>query len=250
MLSEADETLLLAFLRRARGIIGESSWGKTGIGILDWHVEGSAGTHRADSLALADLADEWDAKFRADYFAFIGADADGNVPFHFRTFAHNESEHWELGGTPLQALAPFPIYGVYLIREGDHFRYGDFLENVFCYPSEPDDAPTDTYGRTPLQAFFDSNEGSEMVHLGEGWEGIRLPDPDKMDGDPRLSERHTFTADAGELALGELEVDDLRSPECAREAILDKLADLATEGAREWFQGNQCHPRVTFGRGV
>ncbi len=251
-MNEANKILLLSFLRRARAALDASSWQPGSIGILDWYTDNASESNlqrRAEQPALADLADEWDIKFRADLYGFLGADADGKVPFYFRTFAHLENENWQLEGTPLAVLPSFPIFGLYLIREGDSSRYGDFLENVFCYPAEPENAPKDQYGQTPLEAFFNGNQGGEMCSTGDGWEGMDWTDPDKMDADPRYSGRHEFAADIGDLVLADLDEADLRDSvlrgfDSARGAMLDKLADQATEGAREWFGGNAVHPKA------
>jgi hypothetical protein len=244
-LNEADATLLLAFLRRARTALAASNWKPGDLGTLEMFLRGDI--HRAEDSVLGDLADEWDVKFRENFLSFVGADEDGNAPFHFRTFAREESEYWQLDGTPLHALAPFPIFGLYLIREGDRWAYGDFLENIFCYPTEADDAAEpNRWGQTPLQEFFDSNEGAEMGYSGEGCEYLYGTDPDKMDSDPRFSERHTFGARADDLVLADLDESDLRDPERALDAIQAQLFDNAREGALDWFKGNACHPKAVL----
>jgi hypothetical protein len=239
-LNEADEILLLAFLRRARAALKESDHRPGNLGVLEW-----ADLHNVHRPAFVQLAAEWDVKFRADLNTFLGANAEGKVPFHFRTLAVPETDHWHLEDTPLAPLMPFPIFGLYMIREGDRFRSGDFLENIFCYPREPEDAPKNRYGQTPLEAYFDGGEGATLIHLGDDNEGVDWTDPDKMDANPFYSERHTFEADIGDLVLPDDDSQLFRS-EDAREVLLDKLAEQATEGAREWFSGNTVHPRAVL----
>lgn len=261
-----DEEKVLRFLQRAGTAILASGWDAPSLGVLDMYAKDDEGKEvnskwRDERPELAAIADEFygpgefdgDAKTLAEaYRAMLDANEEHKVPVHFRTFAHEETQNWKLDGTPLAKFMPFPIFGLYMIREGDPYRYGEFLENIFCYPRLPDDAPKNKYGQDELEAFFDGGEGAELEHNGEGWERVHYADPDEMDADPRFSERITFEVPVTDLvfthevmeALSDL--DRWHGAENARDAIRDNLAEQATEGAREYLQGNAYHPKVVL----
>ncbi len=260
----ADETRILNFLHRAGLALNASSWKEGQIGLLAWHrKDASEPSHRARNPELAVLADEFYGPFVSEavtpdtfesmseaFLVMLDADAGGNVPFYFRTFAHLETSYWELTDTPLAKLATFPIFGLYMIREGDPYRYGDFLQNVFCYAELPDDAPKNQYGQNEIEAFFDSGDGSDMERSGDGWERIDFATPAEMDASPNYSERYTFVADPGDLTFTTevmealAHVHSLDYERNALDAIRENLATEATENAREYFAGNAVHPKA------
>lgn len=262
-LSLADTTRLLNYLNRVGLAINavHPHKGQNTLGMLDSYSRGisSADARRAAHPMLAALADESAMPF-GDYHstdaalhAMLDANAAAEVEFGFRTFAHLETEYFHLDGTPLatiMAVHPFPIFGLYIIREGDPYRYGDFLQNIFCTPPMADDAPVNEYGQNELEAFWDSGKGSELERTGDGSE--RIDFTDDMDADPRYSERFAFAARLSDLtftdelmaALGRVHAFDYETD--AKDALRENLASTVTEGAREYFSGNLITPAAAL----
>lgn len=263
---ESDERRIFEFLHRAGTAIIALGWDSPVLDNLMMHtLKPDNMARRVKSPALAKLADEFFGPFESTvkpeadrdtfeslYEAFctmLGADEKAQVPVNFRTFAHLETSHWELQDTPLAPFMPFPIFGLYIIRENDRNRYGDFLENVFCYPEPAADAPRNQYGQDAIESYLDSGDGAELRTTGEGWERIDFTDPAEMDADPRYSARYSFNADALELEFTPALMDALANVgpyavEDGLDIIGEQLADMASQDAREWFGGNACHPKA------
>jgi hypothetical protein len=147
-------------------------------------------------------------------------------------------------------LKGVPVFGLYMVREGGD-GFGWFLENVFCYPDAPEDAPRNQYGQSEIEAYLDgagsdlpSNNGGE---IGSQFARTAFDDPAALDADRRFSKRVTFDGSLTETDLTNAmealaDVNHWRYVENAKAAILEAVADAATESAREYFQGNAHHP--------
>lgn len=277
-LCEADETAAFAFLQRAIPVLMSADLHPPTLGLLDSIVAHPTGYGdiAGRTPGLAALAAEWagaytspgvgdgdsPATVRALVLAALEANPDGAYDIGFRTYANDETEHWSLEGTPLDGV---PVFGLYLIREGEATyccsltpsSWAVSIENVFCYPDQSDLPKVNAYGQTALEAYMDAEnperEGLDDCYFGYFGDRDTLDKREADKGD--VSERISFDIRVLDVDLSTLK-DHAASPVDPNNA--DPTADLATlqaafwkaaaadawEGAREYVQGNSVHPRA------
>lgn len=172
--------------------------------------------------------------------------------FHFRTFATDESDSWNLP----PALAGATPFGLYFFLEGEathicSFEANsrmEFLENVFVDPADPEAA----------DAELDSGE-LQYENGGEWTSYFGFQDPRFFKGNPYVGRRESFTLDTRDYqidreAYAAAYARSLRwnSPQKARaDAEYDCLREFAYEAAREEFGCNSPHqPPILWGGAV
>lgn len=259
-LSSEQESAVLDFLARAIPALVASGMQPATLDLLDSiNQHPRAYNDIAARANLTDLAVEW-AGLRAHAIEALELQPDGAIEFGFRVFASDETEHWNLAGTP---LAGARCFGLYLIREGERTyccsltpsSWAEALQNVFAYPDDSD-APRDPAGRTPAEAYRETEnleyEAVEPCYLGFMGERADLEKRHVECGD--ISERLAIEQNGLRVdlrALGEhaaspgdpRQSDPLADIETARAAFYKLAAETAWEDAREYAQGNCLEPR-------
>lgn len=276
-LCEADEVAAFEFLKRAAPIICGAGMQPATLDLLDSVVKHPTayGDIAGRTPGLPELAAEWagpyateavggegPATVRALVIAALGANAAGDYDMGFRTFANDETEHWNLAGTPLEGV---PVFGLYMFKEGERTyccsltpsSWAVNLENVFCYPDQDGLPAVNGYGQTAVEAYMDREnpayEGLDDCYFGFFGDGADLDRRREKAGD--VSERVSFELSALRVDLAKL---DGFAGSPGNPSQSDPFADMATaqaafykaagadawEAAREYFQGNSIHPRA------
>jgi len=264
-LSETEEGDAFAFLKRAVPVILAAGLMPATLSLLDSLVAypESYGDVSARTPGLPELVREW-PNVREHVMTALGADPSGDFDFGFRTYAADETEHWDLSGTP---LAGVPVFGLYLFREGEATHLCSFtpsswavhLENIFCYPDQ-DGLPENEYGQTAAQAYLDAEslEGANQEsdsYFGYFGERADLDRRHAEKGD--VSDRVSVYGSPLRVDLSKLDgfaaspvdprqTDAFADLETLQAAIYKAAADSAWEEAREYFQGNQICPPVVL----
>jgi len=277
-LCERDDQAAFDFLARAVPVLRSAGIQPATLSLLDSinAYPTGYGDIAGRTPGLPELAAEWAGPYqsqaydgigpttvRALVIAALGADEAGNYDIGFRTYAVEETEHWNLTGTP---LAGVPVFGLYLIKEGERTHVCSFtpsswavnLENVFCYPDQSDEPSVNEYGQSAIDAYIDrenpEHEGLDDTYLGYLGDRAELDRREREEGD--VSARIAF--DISVLGVDLHKIDEhAASPVSSRED--NALADFATlqatfykaaseeawEEAREYnTQGNSIQPDI------
>lgn len=261
----ADEDAALAFLSRAIPALLDAGIVPASLNLLDSLAANPAAYGIAERKPdLLALAAEWTG-VRANVIAALDTGApDGAYDFGFRVYAQDDTEHWNLAGTPLDGIRAFSLY---VIREGERtyvcsmspssFAYG--LENEFAYPDQSDEPKVNGYGQSAIEAYMDGegshlrNEGVEDTYFGYFGDRDALDRREAERGD--VSERVAFDVSALAVDLSALadhagspvdpdNGDAFRDMETLAAAFAKAAADEAWEDAKEYFAANAVHPRV------
>lgn len=276
-----DETAALAFVKRAAPILINCGMSGASLSLLDALQSPTAFCNLATRKPeLGALAAEWIAPYQCVGVPADPADPktmrelviralatgteDGTYDFGFRTYAENDTEHWNLAGTPLDGV---PAFSLYIIREGERtyccsmsassYAYG--VANVFCYGDQSDEPKVNDYGQSAIEAYMDAEnpeqEGVDHTYFGYFGDRDALDKRETERGD--VSERVSFDGSALEVDLGALgdhagspvdpdQNDAFADIETLGAAFAKVAADAAWEDAKEYFSGNAVHPRILF----
>lgn len=175
----------------------------------------------------------------------------GKHSFTFRTYATDETEHWNLP----DALKGATVFGLYFFLEGEathicSFEANsrmEFLENVFLTPDDPEAA--EAYLDGPGDDLRNENGGEWTSYFG-------FVDVSSPSVQPYIGPADRFTLDTADF---DIDPDTYReafeharrhySPQQAR-AIAERecLRDYAYEAAREEYNANSpAEPPVCWG---
>ncbi|AFU87894.1 hypothetical protein CcrColossus_gp024 [Caulobacter phage CcrColossus] len=274
----ADENAALDFLARAVPALCDAGIMPPTLDILDSLAANPNAYGLSRVPTLAPLAAEWAGPYqtqandgegpttvRALIVAALGADESGNFDIGFRTYAVNDTEHWNLAGTPLEGV---PAYSLYLIREGEQtymcsltpssYAYG--IQNVFLYPDQEGLPAVNEYGQTAVEAYMDAEnpeyEAVEDTYFGYMGDREALDRREAEEGD--VSERLSFDKSVFRVDLSTLD-GFAASPANPREttafadfetlaaAFYKAACDSAWEDAKEYVSGNATEPRILTG---
>lgn len=275
-LCQRDEEVAFDFLTRAAPIICAAGIQPATLDLLDSVIAHPTGYNdiAGRTPGLAELAAEWAGPYqplaygvqepttvRALVIAALGADPAGNFDMGFRTFANEETEHWNLEGTP---LAGVPVFGLYMFKEEERTyccsltpsSWAINLENVFCYPDQDGLPAVNSYGQTAVEAYMDredpASEGLDDCYFGYFGDRADLDRRHASAGD--ISDRVSFELSALRVDLAKLggfaaspgdpnQTDPFADMATAQAAFYKAAGEEAWEAAREYFQGNSIHPR-------
>lgn len=268
----ADENAALEFLARAVPALCDAGIMPPTLNMLDSLAANPNAYGLSRVPTLAPLAAEWAGPYqtqandgegpttvRALIAAALGADEAGKLEIGFRTYAVDDSAHWNLGGTPLEGV---PAYSLYLIREEERtymcsltastYAYG--IQNVFLYPVQEEESDD---GQTAVESYIEDEnleyEGVEDTYFGYMGDRDSLDRREASQGD--VSERIAFEKSVFGVDLSKLD-DFAASPGNPREtnafadfetlaaAFYKEACDSAWEDAKEYVTGNAVHPRV------
>lgn len=276
-LAIVEENTVLEFLARAVPKLAACGMQPASLDLLDAIAANPDAFNRIGERAgLMDLAREWLAPFPSDLkdapatmraAVLLALEADGaeQIEFGFRTFASDESEHWNLAGTP---VADVKAFGLYLFCEGEATYCCSFtpsswceaLQNVFAI-NEGEDVPRDQHGRTLAAAYVEDN-GLEYEAVSEssgyfGYFGDRKACDAREAAAGDISRRVAITVPALGVDVGAL-AEHAGSP--GNPGASDAFEDFATltaayfktareaawNDAREYFQGNTTEPAAIW----
>jgi hypothetical protein len=271
----ADEDAAFEWLRRAIPILRDCGIQPPTLSLLDSMNEHPNAYGLGERPGMVELAAEWAAPYqslalgepppmtlRDLILAALGDQPDGTLEMTFRTYAADETEHWNLADTP---LAGVPMFGLYAFKEGERTyccsltpsSWAIALENIPCYPDQETAPKVNEYGQSAIEAYLDANDvrGEALEDTYLGFFG------DRADLDKRCAERGdvsepvSFDASALRVDLAKLadhaagpanpdQTDEFADFATLRAAVYKTAADDAWEAARDYFSGNQVCPRV------
>lgn len=274
-LCAADEDAALEWLKRAIPVLCGCGILPPTLSLLDSMNKHPNAYGLGDRPGMAALAAEWAAPYQTQandgdgpktvrelVMAALGDTPDGELEMVFRTFASDETENWNLEGTP---LAGVPIFGLYAFKQGERTyccsltpsSWAIALENIPCYPDQENEPKVNAYGQTAVEAYLDSNdvrnEGLDDCYFGFFGDAATLDRREAEQGDvsgPVGFDSNVLNVDLSKVgehagSPGNPNRSDVFEDFATlRAAVYKTAAADAWETAREYFSGNQVCPRI------